>query len=89
MAAMQVWGTVNGDGTIASGTGFTVTKTGAGEYVITFNAKFENQPAPTTTLYGATRSGLTRSSAASRRNRSRSPRETPRTTRTTGRSRSL
>lgn len=42
-----IQGTIGQDGTILSGTGFTVEKTAVGNYKITFNAAFTNYPAVT------------------------------------------
>jgi hypothetical protein len=40
-----VWGAVNANGTVRSGTGFTVTHTGGGSYVISFSPPFLDTPA--------------------------------------------
>jgi hypothetical protein len=44
-----VRGTVNSDGTIASGSGFTVNHTGTGVYAVTFTTAFTDTPAVTAT----------------------------------------
>ena len=45
MTAMTVWGVVNKDGSTASGTGFSVTHQGNGEYIISFSPAFSGMPA--------------------------------------------
>lgn len=45
----MVRGVVLGDGTIAAGTGFTVTRNGTGSYTITFSTNFAGYPAVTVT----------------------------------------
>ncbi|WP_143135401.1 hypothetical protein [Burkholderia ubonensis] len=40
-----IWGSVNADGTINTGTGFRVERIKPGEYTITFNTKFSVTPA--------------------------------------------
>lgn len=45
MASMTVWGVVNANGTVAAGSGFTVTSQGSGEYIISFSPAFSSMPA--------------------------------------------
>jgi hypothetical protein len=44
-ATRTIWGSVNKDGTVHSGSGFTVEKKGAGIYTIHFTSKFRGPPA--------------------------------------------
>jgi hypothetical protein len=44
LAGASLTGIVNANGTIAAGTGFTVNRTGAGVYVVTFTAAFSAAP---------------------------------------------
>jgi Collagen triple helix repeat (20 copies) len=53
-STVQVHGVVNGDGSIASGTGFTVQQLGPGRYQITFDAPFPGVPTVLATkVYGS------------------------------------
>ena len=52
---LTVWGTINGDGSIAAGTGYSVTAQGNGEYIISFSPTFSGTPAivGSQVLYGS------------------------------------
>ena len=45
MADRMIWGCVNGDGTVASGSSFTVERTSRGTYRITYTVPFSALPA--------------------------------------------
>ena len=45
MADKIIWGAVNGDGTVASGTGFSVDRASRGTYRITYAVPFSARPA--------------------------------------------
>lgn len=47
-----VWGIVNSDGTLAEGTGFTPSRTGTGDYTLTWSEAFSDVPAVDVTANG-------------------------------------
>jgi|SRR5581483_7567725 len=49
MATTTIWGVVNADGSIASGTGYKVDKLDSGVYTVLFNVSFNSLPAVVTT----------------------------------------
>jgi hypothetical protein len=54
----MIRGSVNANGTIAAGSGFSVTRTNAGNYTVTFSVPFSAEPTVTLTTYGDSAAGF-------------------------------